>query len=145
MKFRQVPTTLIAASLLSVACAASACEMSCELKIAGPGCHNTTTKAAQAQGQMGGMQHCGMKTSAKSSSFQRADAGTCSHSVCKQQPQLMETELQSAALQTLAFQHILIVSVLAYPPSPEIAWARLFESPPSRTPLLASLQTILRV
>lgn len=145
MRFRQVLATLIAALLLSVTCAASACEMSCELKISGPGCHNMTTKAAEAQGKMDAMPHCGMKTSVKSSSFHCANAGACSHSVCKQQPQLLEGDRQSAVLQALSFQHILIVSLLAYPTSPEIARVRLFESPPSRTPLLASLQTILRV
>ncbi len=69
----------------------------------------------------------------------------CHHSICAQQPQLLDSNQQQAALQTITVQHVLVIAVLAYPPVTEPTEVRLFESPPLRAPLLVSLQSILRV
>lgn len=140
MRFRAILAGLVAVLLLSISCVANACEISCNVKAFGPGCHtssNATTSPA-----MAGMPDRGMDVSVHSARVQANDL--CKHSVCEQQAQAVASDKTVLHARSLAKLQALI-SVLVFPVSGLHVRIESANTAPQRAPLLVALQTALRV
>lgn len=141
MRPKAIVATVIAVLMLSLSCAASACEMSCDLKVLGPACHHGGLSVAAAAPHSG-MRGCGMNSAAMTHIFGVAQKSRCTHSVCEQ-PQAASMEADVMPLASV--QQMVILSVLAFPAPVHSFGVESAETPPLRAPLLVCLQTIIRV
>jgi hypothetical protein len=141
MRPKSIVATLIAVLMLSLSCAASACEMSCDLKVIGLGCHHAGLRvpAAQPHSEMRG---CGMNSTVVTHIFGVTQNSLCTHAVCEQ-PQAASNEAD--VMHLVSVQQMVILSVLAFPTPLHSLALQPAETPPLRPPLLVSLQTIIRV
>jgi hypothetical protein len=141
MRMRGVVATLMAFVLLSVTCVASACEMSCNLKMAGSGCEHTASRHSLSSQSVHNMSPDNMAATPKADSVQST---SCDRAVCEHHPQALANEKNSSATQVLSLQQIFLLATFASPPL-EQSVSRVSETPPLRSDLLVFLQTTLRV
>jgi hypothetical protein len=131
----------MAVVLLSVATAASACETSCSLKMAGPGCAHSASGHSPSPHAMHNMSRGGIAAMA---TVDRVITTSCDHAVCEHQPQALVNEKNSGCGQLLALPHVVVLVTLALLPH-EHSFVRVSETPPLRPPLLIFLQTTILV
>lgn len=140
MRFRSILAGLVLVLLLSISCVASACEISCDSKALGSGCHHVSS--ASAAPAVAGMTDCGM---GKSHHFAQVHANDqCKHAVCEQQPQTVESDqtvLHTRSITTLQA----LVTIFVSSVSTLHVWIEPANTASSRVPLLVALQMTLRV
>ena len=132
--------TLMAFLMLSISCVASACEVSCDLRILGPGCHSSARGGAESA--IDGMHECNMAKNDGSTHAQAPDV--CSHAICDQQPQVAGSDPAGLPAPPSAMEHRAIAE---HSPRTLNINARIavVDTSPSRALFLVALQTTFRV
>ena len=139
MRLRGILATLLAVLLLSVTAGASACEMSCGLKMAMSGCGHTASGYSLSSHSMQNMSRGNEAAAAKAHS-----TTSCAHIVCEHPPQALVNEQRSGAVQMLSLLQVVVLATLALPAHAH-AFVHASETPPLRSSLLVFLQNTLRV
>jgi hypothetical protein len=146
MKLRAALASLLAIILLSFCCAASACQLRCDLENAGHPCHGgsqaVTHHERSGAHQLDGVQHCAMTEASPSVHAPLLLCQSnepCQHQLCGDLPaQLMDQSETAARLIPIQPAGTMLVEVR----QPEDARQSLsFDTPPQRTTSAVSLQT----
>ena len=155
MKFRATLAGLLAAVLLSLSSAASACELRCDLARVGAPCRGKASASPQEEGQTMASEMPGMTMAATQQKHGPAMGisehatmlslpDACDHPVCSETPLLAQDERTQLTQLTLSYQVVtLIVTLLWSKPPSALAFVR--GAPPLPTPTPVSLHTTLRV
>jgi hypothetical protein len=139
MRFRSMLASLVVTLLLAISCVANACQTSCDLNSVALGCHNTSVVSTARN--MPRMHDCGMKVGHHVAQLQTIDQ--CRHAGCAQQPQTLASDQMLMHPRTVSAMRA--SEGLMIPTSTQSRAHGLVASSPEHLPLLAALQTILRV
>jgi hypothetical protein len=146
MKLRAALASLLAIILLSFCCAASACQLRCDLENAGHPCHGGSQAGTHHERsgtqQMDGVQHCAMTEASPSVHAPLLLCQSnepCQHQLCGDLPaQLMDQSETAARLIPIQPAGTMLVEVR----QPADAHQSLsVDTPPQRTTSAVSLQT----
>jgi hypothetical protein len=146
MRLRAALASLLAFILLSFCCAASACQLRCDLENAGHPCHGGSQAGSHHERsgtqQMDGVQHCAMTEASPSvhaPSLLCQSNEPCQHQLCGDLPaQLMDQSETAARLIPIQPAGTMLVEVR----QPKDALQSLsVDTPPQRTTSAVSLQT----
>ncbi len=120
MRFRATWAALLTALILSLSCAASACEMRCDLKSAGPSCHSLSgSHAAIHPKHMTRMLDMDRSSGNETAAFEPQSSllvglQTCAHHTCVQRPFLLP-QSTTAITHAMAASHVAVRALLAVP------------------------------
>jgi hypothetical protein len=146
MKLRATLASLLAFILLSFCCAASACQLRCDLENAGHPCHGSSQAGTHHERsgtqQMDGVQHCAMTEASPSVHAPLLLCQSnepCQHQLCSDQPvQLMDQSETAARL--IPIQPAVAMLVEVRQPADALQPLSV-DTPPQRTTSAVSLQT----
>jgi hypothetical protein len=154
MRSKAALAILVAVVLLSISCVASACEISCGLRMCDPGCCDAAGSTYQSSHRYvahprAEMQDCGMKSAGASAARSLAVAGVhatpCAHATCGQEPAAMARNAGEVASRFPALQRAMLLTVLKFTEPDRSSRRQVYETPPTRALFLISLQSTIRV